>query len=68
VATGAVGGLAGSVIGVGVTRNDALEITVKLDGGAMIAIVQEENEEFHLVDKVCIVENVKTSRVTHCIN
>ena len=60
-----VGGLAGSAIEEGVTRKDALEITVKLDGGSMIAIVQEADEQFHPGDKVRIVENADTSRVTH---
>ncbi len=59
------GGLAGSALEEGVTRKDALEITVKLDGGSMIAIVQEADEQFHPGDKVRIVENAETSRVTH---
>ncbi len=59
------GGLAGSAVEEGVTRKDALEITVKLDGGSMIAIVQEADEQFHAGDKVRIVENGETSRVTH---
>jgi outer membrane lipoprotein SlyB len=59
------GGLAGSAIEEGVTRKDALEITVKLDGGAMIAIVQEADEQFRAGDKVRIVENADSSRVTH---
>jgi len=59
------GGIAGSAIEEGVTRKDALEITVKLDGGSMIAIVQEADEQFHAGDKVRIVENGETSRVTH---
>lgn len=63
---GAVAGaIAGSAIEEGVTRKDALEITVKLDGGAMIAIVQEADESFKAGDKVRIVENADTSRVTH---
>jgi outer membrane lipoprotein SlyB len=59
------GGIAGSAIEEGVTRKDGLEITVKLDGGSLIAIVQEADEEFHPGDKVRIVENADTSRVTH---
>ncbi|MFM9834792.1 MAG: glycine zipper 2TM domain-containing protein [Methylophilaceae bacterium] len=59
------GGIAGSAIEEGVTRKDALEITVKLDGGAMIAIVQEADEQFHPGEKVRIVEGGDTSRVTH---
>lgn len=59
------GGLAGSAVEEVATRKDALEITVKLDGGAMIAIVQEADEEFRPGDKVRIVEGGDTSRVTH---
>ena len=59
------GGLAGSAFEEGVTRKDALEITVKLDGGSMIAIVQEADEQFHPGDKVRILENAESSRVTH---
>lgn len=60
-----VGGLAGSAAEEGITRKDGLEITVKLDGGSMIAIVQEADEAFSPGDKVRIVENSETSRVTH---
>ncbi len=59
------GGIAGAAIEEGITRKDALEITVKLDGGSMIAIVQEADEQFKAGDKVRIVENADTSRVTH---
>ncbi len=59
------GGLAGSGIEEAVTRKDAYEITVKLDGGSLIAIVQEADEQFKAGDKVRIVENADSSRVTH---
>lgn len=59
------GGIAGSAVEEVTTRKDALEITVKLDGGSMIAIVQEADEQFHPGEKVRIVENSDTSRVTH---
>ena len=55
------GGLAGSAAEEVVTRKDALEITVKLDGGALVAIVQEADEAFQPGDKVRIVENSDTS-------
>lgn len=58
------GGLAGSAVEEVATRKDALEITVKLDGGGLIAIVQEADEAFSPGDKVRIVENADTSRVT----
>ena len=59
------GGIAGSAIEEGVTRKDGLEITVKLDGGGLIAIVQEADEQFHPGEKVRIVESGDTSRVSH---
>ena len=59
------GGLAGSAIEEGVTRKDALEITVKLDGGGLIAIVQEADEQFNPGEKVRIVEGGGTTRVSH---
>ena len=60
-----VGGLAGSAAEEGITRKDGLEITVKLDGGGMIAIVQEADDTFKAGEKVRIVENGDTSRVSH---
>lgn len=59
------GGLAGSAIEEGVTRKDALEITVKIDGGALVAIVQESDEQFKAGDKVRLIENGETTRVSH---
>jgi outer membrane lipoprotein SlyB len=60
-----VGGLAGAATEEVVTRKDALEITVKLDGGGLVAIVQEADEEFKAGDIVRIVENGEASRVSH---
>jgi outer membrane lipoprotein SlyB len=63
---GAVAGaLAGSAIEEGVTRKDALEITVKIDGGALVAIVQEADEEFRAGDKVRLIDDGGTTRVSH---
>lgn len=63
---GAVAGaVAGSALEEVATRKDALEITVKLDGGGMVAIVQEADEAFNAGDRVRIVEHGGTSRVTH---
>ncbi len=60
-----VGGLAGSAIEEGITRKDALEITVKIDGGALVAIVQEADEQFRAGDKVRLIETGGTTRVSH---
>ena len=59
------GGIAGAMTEEAVTRKDALEITVKLDGGGLIAIVQEADEAFNIGESVRIVENGDSSRVTH---
>lgn len=59
------GGLAGSAIEEGVTRKDGIEITVKLDSGPLVAIVQEATEEFHPGEKVRLLESGGTTRVSH---
>ena len=60
-----VGGIAGAAAEEGITRKDGLEITVKLDGGGLIAIVQEADEVFKAGERVRILENGGTSRVSH---
>ena len=60
-----VGGIAGSALEEGVTRKDALEITVKLDGGGLVAVVQEADDQFRAGDRVRLVENGDTTRVSH---
>ncbi len=60
-----VGGIAGAAAEEGITRKDALEITVKIDGGAMVAVVQEADEQFKAGDKVRLIENGETTRVSH---
>ncbi len=60
-----IGGLAGSAAEEVATRKDALEITVKLDGGGLLAIVQEADEAFAAGDKVRLIENGGTTRVSH---
>lgn len=59
------GGLAGSAAEEVITREDGLEITIKLDGGGLIAIVQEADEAFSPGERVRIIENGSTSRVSH---
>lgn len=60
-----VGGIAGAMAEEGITRKDGLEITVKLDGGGLIAIVQEADEVFKAGEKVRILESGGVSRVSH---
>lgn len=59
------GGLAGSALEEGVTRKDGVEITVKLDGGSLIAVVQEADEIFSAGERVRIIESGGTARVSH---
>lgn len=62
---GAVAGaIAGSAIEEGATRRQAMEITVKLDGGRIIAVVQEgDPREFRPGDRVRVLSGSET-RVT----
>jgi len=59
------GGLAGSALEEGVTRKDGVELTVKLDGGGLVAIVQEADEVFNAGEKVRILESGGVTRVSH---
>lgn len=59
------GGIAGAAIEEGVTRKLAMEITVKMDNGQMIAIVQEgDPREFRPGDRVRIISSYGESRVS----
>jgi len=60
-----VGGVAGSAIEEGVTREDAMEITIKLDSGRMISVVQGGKEEFKPGDKVRVLQGNGETRVAH---
>lgn len=60
------GGLAGSAAEEQITKKDALEITVKLDNGETVAVVQEAGSEtFARGDRVRITNSGGKSRVTH---
>jgi len=63
---GAVAGaVAGAAIEEGVTREDGIEITVKLDNGTLIAIVQEATEKFTPGERVRLIESNGNTRVSH---
>lgn len=59
------GGIAGSAAEEKLTQKNALEITVKLDNGQTIAIVQEAGEVFHPGERVRVLSNYSSSRVSH---
>ena len=60
-----VGGLAGAAAEEGITRKDGYEITVQLDKGDMLAIVQEADEQFQPGDRVRVLEGGGVTRVSH---
>lgn len=59
------GGVAGQSVEENVTRRPGLEITVRLDSGGYVAIVQEADEEFRPGDRVRVLAGGGASRVTH---
>ena len=58
------GGLAGQAIERNASTRQGLEITVKMDNGTLRAYVQDADEDFRPGDRVRIVSNGGTSRVT----
>jgi outer membrane lipoprotein SlyB len=59
------GGVAGQAVEQGTTRANGVEVTVKLNSGALVAIVQAADETFRPGDRVRILSDGRTSRVTH---
>jgi len=59
------GGIAGQAAEQAATRKTGLEITVRLDGGRLVAITQEADEAFRPGERVRIISDGATSRVTH---
>lgn len=59
------GGMAGAAVEEGVTRSQGVEITVKLDSGRTVAIVQalSPHEKFAVGDQVRVISDGRTSRV-----
>jgi outer membrane lipoprotein SlyB len=60
-----VGGVVGSNIEQSVNNKPGLEITVKLDNGSLVAITQAADEPFNIGDRVRLLSNGRTTRVTH---
>jgi outer membrane lipoprotein SlyB len=60
------GGMAGKAIEESTTKKNGLEITVRLDSGRTIAIVQEDTGEgFRVGDRVRLLESGGQARVSH---
>lgn len=65
-ALGAVlGGVGGAAAEEAVTREQGVEITVKLDSGRLLAITQAADEQFAVGDRVRVLSGGGTTRVSH---
>lgn len=64
-----LGGIGGWVLGATaeetVTQKDGFELTVQLDSGRMIAVVQEADVAFQLGDRVRVLSQGSETRVSH---
>jgi len=60
-----IGGVTGAAIEEGATREDGMEISVKLDSGRVISVVQAGKEEFKPGDKVRILQANGETRIAH---
>jgi outer membrane lipoprotein SlyB len=58
------GGFAGSAVEEGVTRQKGLEITIRLDSGRTIAVTQGADKYFRPGDRVRVLSEGGTTRVT----
>jgi outer membrane lipoprotein SlyB len=60
------GGVAGTAIEKGVTKKPGLELTVQLDSGRTIAVVQQDTgERFQIGDRVRVLESGGETRISH---
>ena len=65
VAGAVLGGVIGSQVEKDANNRQGVEITVLLDGGKYIAVVQEADETFRVGDRVRILSGRGTTRVSH---
>ena len=60
-----LGGIAGAAAEEGITKKNAQEITVQLDNGQLIAVVQEAGELFNPGERVRVLSGDGATRITH---
>jgi outer membrane lipoprotein SlyB len=65
VAGAVIGGIAGQAIERDANQRTGVEITVKLEGGRMIAVVQEADDNLRPGDRVRVLTGPGGPRVTH---
>jgi outer membrane lipoprotein SlyB len=59
------GGLAGSAVEEGATRQPGVEVTVRMDNGQFLAVVQaDEGERFRAGERVRVLSDAGTTRVS----
>lgn len=59
-----LGGVGGAAAEEAITKQDGLEITVRLDSGRILAVTQAADEEFRVGDRVRLLTGGGTTRVT----
>ena len=64
IAGAVIGGIAGQAAEQHATQRRGVEVTVKLDNGTMVAVTQEADETFRPGDRVRILSDGATTRVT----
>lgn len=64
IAGAVVGGLVGNAIEKNANDRRGVEVTVRLEGGQMIAVTQEKDEEFRVGDRVRILSGQGATRVS----
>lgn len=65
VVVGVAGGLIGNKVENSVTKKDGLEITVQLDNGNAVSVVQAAEESFQVGDRVRLLTSSGTARISH---
>jgi len=65
VVVGVAGGLLGNKLENAVTQKAGLEITVQLDNGNAVSVVQAAEENFQVGDRVRLLTSSGTARISH---
>lgn len=65
VVVGVAGGLLGNKIEQETTKKDGLEMTVQLDNGNIISVVQQAEELFQVGDRVRLLTSQGKARISH---
>jgi outer membrane lipoprotein SlyB len=64
IAGAVVGGIVGNAIEKGSSDRKGVEVTIRLEGGQVIAVTQEKDEDFRVGDRVRILSGQGATRVT----